>query len=100
MLITTLILSQLHSLLIVAIWLILFLQDLLQQPVMLILNLEATQRGIKSKSIQELKVLGDIPDKHGEELNAATDLTEFSDKNRLKYLSTFSMLYSQKKMEK
>ncbi|CBI35900.3 unnamed protein product, partial [Vitis vinifera] len=56
--------------------------DLLQQPVMLILNLEATQRGIKSKSIQELKVLGDFPDKHGEELNAATDLTEFSDKNR------------------
>uniref|UniRef100_F6HXY6 Midasin n=2 Tax=Vitis vinifera TaxID=29760 RepID=F6HXY6_VITVI len=59
-----------------------FFFDLLQQPVMLILNLEATQRGIKSKSIQELKVLGDFPDKHGEELNAATDLTEFSDKNR------------------
>ena len=49
---------------------------------MLILNLEATQRGIKFKSIQELKVLGDFPDKHGEELNAATDLTEVSDKNR------------------
>ena len=49
---------------------------------MLILNLEVTQRGIKFKSIQELKVLGDFPDKHGEELNAATDLTEFSDKNK------------------
>ena len=76
-------LSQFHSLCKVAICLILLLQDLLQQPVMLILNLEAARSGIKSKSIEEPKLLGDFPDEHGEVLNADTNLTELSNKNRL-----------------
>lgn len=53
--------------------------------VMLILNLDAAQKGINSKSMPELKLLSDFP-MWGEVLNADADLIGFSVKNRLQLL--------------
>ena len=55
-------------------------QDVLQQPVMLILNQVAVQKGIAIKSLQGARPLSDISETNAGLLNAV--LYEFSQKNR------------------
>ncbi|XP_057977825.1 midasin isoform X2 [Malania oleifera] len=55
--------------------------DLLQQPVMLILNQEVELRGVRTQSVGALNHLGDFSGKNEGILKAAFHLTQFTDRN-------------------
>ncbi|KAK9282811.1 hypothetical protein L1049_011033 [Liquidambar formosana] len=56
--------------------------DLLQQPIILILNQEAARKGIKTQSIQGPKLLNDVSDKKEGILSTTFDMTQFGDMDR------------------